>query len=77
MRNSDAPAFPLTEEQIDRCERGNGYEGLSKREFAIIKIMAGMAADPDITAGSDLVSEIAINWADVLFERLEKENNSD
>jgi|LGVE01.1.fsa_nt_gb hypothetical protein len=35
MKNNNGytPAYPLTNEQIDHCERGGDYSGMTKREM--------------------------------------------
>jgi hypothetical protein len=77
MRNSDTPAFPVSDMFHANGEVDYLNNGLTKREFAIIKIMAAIASDPEVTAGGDAVSNIAIEWADALFRCLEKENSNE
>lgn len=49
--------------------------GMTKREYAAIKIMAGFAADP-ATADGDLdnMSVCAVKWADSLLAELNKDS---
>lgn len=71
MNNADMPAMPLTENQIDRSERGNGYEGLTKREyFAGLAMQAVIAGRPNIDY--DEASDHAVNHADQLLIELER-----
>ena len=58
------------------------YTGLTKREYAAIKIMAGFAADLSASLEADIsdvravfvkgVAICAIEWADALFNELDK-----
>lgn len=50
----------------------DGY-GLTKREYAAIKIMAGFAANPTTLGGIETNAEAAIQAADALFNSLEIE----
>jgi hypothetical protein len=72
-------AFPYFPE----CDHGiQPYPGLTKREYAAIKIMAGFAADPGTefqTYSNEERAEFikafaicAIEWADALFNELDK-----
>lgn len=69
MRNADMPAMPLP-----NADAGLGGPdlGLTKREYAAIKIMAGLAADPSLESTVDETATIAVTWADALFDRLEE-----
>lgn len=52
---------------------GSSRTGLTKREYAAIQIMAGFAAsseDGPATIGD--IAEYAVNWADALFDELDK-----
>ena len=63
-------AFPI--ELSDR-EFRTYNPGLTKREYAAIKIMAGFAAsseDGPATIGD--IAEYAVKWADALFDELDK-----
>ena len=67
MTDENDPAFPETSE-------GNFFPGLTIREYAAIKIMAGFAADPS-TANTDCdaLAGTAVLWADDLIAALNKE----
>ena len=63
----DHPAFPY------RYSDGTtDYTGLTKREEAAIKIMAGFAAHPDMDAPPERLASIAVEHADALIAELEK-----
>lgn len=67
MGNRNNMAFPLNFGQDDQGLPNCG-EGLSKREYAAIQIMAGLAAFPH---SIDHPEEIAVKRADELFNELE------
>lgn len=46
--------------------------GLTKLEYAAIQIMAGLCADPNVTADRKFVAEAAVCAARTLFAELEK-----
>lgn len=46
--------------------------GLTKREYAAIQIMAGLAADPNTTCNEQIAAKVAREWADALFDELDK-----
>lgn len=74
-KNGDMPAYPLTEEQIDHSERGNGYEGLTKRETFVMAAMQGLLSNQGIidTLGVDNeISVAAVKHADELLFELSK-----
>ncbi len=54
---------------------GFKLDGLTKREYAAIKIMAGLAAFPETLDTSD-AADIAVTWTDALFKELEKTNET-
>lgn len=74
------PAYPLTEDQIDRLERGNAYEGVTKREY-----FAGLALQSIIAAKHEEIkwwsddckqqsfAQSAVAYAETLLEELEKD----
>lgn len=79
MNNADMPAMPVPEnlegyyEDPKTCKRFMPFMGLSKREYASIKIIAGLAADPNLESTIDETAAIAVELADALFKRLEKD----
>jgi len=76
MSNADMPVNPLTEEQIDICERGRGYEGLSKREhFAVMAMQGLLAAGDHFRASKVDIASTAIDYADALLEELGSERD--
>lgn len=58
--DGDLGAFP-------RDNRKQG--GMTVREYAAIRIMAGLAADPKMTAARDAAA-VAVDWADALIREL-------
>jgi hypothetical protein len=65
MKNADRPINPIA----------NGIHaatGLTKREYAAINIMAGLAACDDIGGKVEMVASCAVTWADALLAELEK-----
>lgn len=75
--NGNMPAAPLTDEQIDRSERGNGYEGLTKREVFAKSFMQSIIAakHEEIKWWPDEVkqqsfAQSAVAYADALLAEL-------
>lgn len=67
IKNADKTAMPCNSQSND-----NAFGGLTKREYAAIKIMAGFASDPDTAGTVEEVSKYAVKWADALLKELEK-----
>lgn len=67
--NADAPAFARANSVIDGLINSGASEGLTKREYAAIHILAAMRSHPE-TADGDLKANAveAVNQADALFE---------
>lgn len=74
MQNSDMPAMPISNDELaSSLELGaDGSKGLTKREYAAIKIMAGFASDPDTAGTVGEISKYAVKWADALLKELDK-----
>jgi hypothetical protein len=64
--NANDPVFPTFD------INGLKKDGLTKREYAAIKIMAGLAAFPDNSLDAESASLTSVIWADELFKELEK-----
>lgn len=74
MNNADMPVMPLTEDQIDRSERGNGYEGLTKREEFAKAAMHGLLSFYGDGQEWDLTAREAVACADALLAELEAQS---
>ena len=76
MSNSDMPAMPLTNEQIDAIERGGEYFGLTKREHFAAMAMQGILTnkmyEPPRRNKFKEMAEDAAAMADALLGELEK-----
>lgn len=59
-------------EENKNLEAFDPEAGLTKREYAAIQIMAGLAASPNIISRREIVAEEAVRWADALFAELDK-----
>ncbi len=77
MTDNSKNAFP-TQAELNRVDtvwyRGPDTPGMSLREYAAIKIMAGLMADGDYTSRADTkgISRFAVQCADALLEELAK-----
>lgn len=67
-KNKDTLAFPVAD---SKGECLNGSEGLSKIEYAVIKILAGLAASSIERQGSEMVS-ISIEIVNEMFYQLDE-----
>lgn len=66
IENKNKPAFPP-----NAGWEHSEAKGLTKREYAAIKIMAGLAADPNMT-NAESSARVAVEFANALFTELEK-----
>lgn len=79
MKNSEKPAFPISEEMTDRIDSGiTIYTGLTKREYAAIMAMQNIDP-PNEFYGKKETEESYAKWAkkcvrmaDELLKQLEK-----
>lgn len=71
MKNADMPAMPLPRAGDDDYVYVGEFTGMSKREYAAIKIMAGLAANVDLTVSGKVMASLTKGWVDDLFEALE------
>lgn len=80
MKNADMPAMPLSG---DAYHDFAGYvpgktsfnpecQGLTKREYAAIKIMAALASQMGTGADPNYASRYAVKWANALMSELNK-----
>lgn len=69
MENKNQPAFPTGEE----TRHGYLVQGLSKREYAAITIMAALMGDPSRSGRPEDYAQNAIEAADALLEQLSKQ----
>lgn len=70
--NSIEPAFSYFPEYAHGIQP---YPGLTKREYAAIKIMAGFAADQSVRGSIEdipTIAKFAVVWTDALFNELDK-----
>ena len=84
MKNSDQPAFPISEEETDRIDTGVCiYTGVTKREYFAAMAMQGLCSNARIAdiatgkMGKSVALEIAIkaeNIADTVLRHLEPYN---
>lgn len=73
MKNRDMPANPIMLENGEVWDEEHDHaSGLTKREYAAIKIMAGFAGNADVVAEATELKTHAVKWADELFDELEK-----
>lgn len=74
MRNRDMPANPIFDERGSEYDHTRGFRsGLTKLEYAAIQILQGAITDLDLI---DPVA-CAIDAANELFDRLEKQEQSE
>lgn len=69
----DDSAFPQMRDALGDtgCTSYNCTPGLTKREYALIKIMAGFAADPSSSDNTpESLANAADRWVNALFARL-------
>lgn len=80
MKNSDQPAFPVTDEMISRGYEYSGesvFTGLTKREKIAAMAMQGILANTNTisnvayTPGGE-VAKVSVAYADALLAELEK-----
>lgn len=85
MKPESKSAYPsghVSRRRVNTRDPGSDYfivshsdakdPGLTKREYAAIKIMAGLAADFQLESSISETADIAINWADALLSKLEE-----
>jgi len=83
--NGYTPAYPLTEDQIDHCERGGNYSGLTKREEAAFRAMQGLLSNSGgviqqspisgfhwCNGDAKQMASIAVECADAILAELDK-----
>lgn len=79
MNNAHMPAMPLTDEQIDRSKRFEGYEGFTKREEIAARNMAAILANSNYDAPRrlrfELMAQDAVTAADALLAELDNLEN--
>lgn len=75
MKNAYMPAMPLTDEQIHRSQRFDGYEGFTKREELAARNMAAILANSNYAAPRRHrfagMAQDAVSAADALLAELE------
>jgi len=78
MKNYNLPAQPVNYQTQSDIELGNdnSYAGLSKLEYAAIKIMSALASDPEICGDGIEVqaARTSVMWAKSLFAELDKDD---
>ena len=75
MKNSETPAYPISEEMTDRVYSGiTIYTGLTKREYFAGLAMQGWIACQSIDFNGEKKDGVrrAIEWADELLKQLDK-----
>lgn len=72
MKNADMPAMSQSASELGYCVSDDVPKGLTKLEYAAIKIMAGFASSSSIDCDVDDVSRHAIKWANALLKGLDK-----
>jgi hypothetical protein len=72
MKNADRPINPIANGMTGLGGLNHAATGLTKREYAAINIMAGLAACDDIGGKVEMVASCAVTWADALLAELEK-----
>lgn len=60
------PAFPCPETDYYKA-----WDGITIRQYAAIKIMAGLSANPETINDGPIIAAIAVEWADALIAALE------
>lgn len=77
LQNKNLPAFPISEEQTDRLDKGiDTYSGLTKREYFAAKAMQGyITGEYTPQAGMPFknIAKWSLETADALIEALENE----
>ena len=70
MKNADLPAMPLPLGH----ETSEGDQGLTKREYAVIKVLAGIFSNPQCSPTSqehfDNMADDAIRTVDTCFKKM-------
>lgn len=70
MSIGNLPAFPSHGSMGEVAQ-----EGMTLRQHYAGLAMQGLLADPETTAGADLVAKVSVQYADALLAELEKQND--
>ena len=68
----NAPAFPVPDSHHADGQVEFGFNGLTIRAEIASRIMAGFAADAEMTGSKEEVASVAVEWADALIAELNK-----